>query len=227
MLLPDSSQEEGYNMNLIETRKSVRQYSDKPISDDVLKGILNAGRLAPSWMNSQTWQFIVVKNQETKDLLSKLSNNQSHVRMADTVIVCIADNNAWSKDVFGKVLKSRGMKEEAIDNIMTIPVYYPPLLGDATTLLRSVEQVTYAIAYMTLEAEKYGVGCCVIGALGNEVTKFAPDIYKQVKDKLNLNDKHCIITMLTLGYEKEKQPLNKYRKEFDEVISLEKLGNKF
>ena len=120
-----------------------------------------------------------------------------------------------------------GMKEEAIDNIMTIPVYYPPLLGDATTLLRSVEQVTYAIAYMTLEAEKYGVGCCVIGALGNEVTKFAPDIYKQVKDKLNLNDKHCIITMLTLGYEKEKQPLNKYRKEFDEVISLEKLGNKF
>ncbi len=214
-------------MDLIETRKSVRQYSNKTIPDDILKQILNAGRLAPSWMNSQPWQFIVVKSQETKDLLCKLSNNQPHVKMADTVIVCVADNNAWSKEVFGKVLKSRGMKDEAVDNIMTIPVYYPPILGEETTLLRSVEQITYAIAYMTLEAEKQGIGCCVIGALGNEVTKFVPDIYNEVKAKLNLNDKHCIISMLTLGYEKEKQPANKLRKEFDEVISFEKLGCKF
>ena len=49
----------------------------------------------------------------------------------------------------------------------------------------------------------------------------------EVKAKLNLNDKHCIISMLTLGYEKEKQPANKLRKEFDEVISFEKLGCKF
>ena len=91
------------SMDLIETRKSVRQYSNKTIPDDILKQILNAGRLAPSWMNSQPWQFIVVKSQETKDLLCKLSNNQPHVKMADTVIVCVADNNAWSKEVFGKV----------------------------------------------------------------------------------------------------------------------------
>ena len=59
-------------MDLIESRKSVRQYSEKTIPDNILKDILNAGRLAPSWMNSQPWQFIVVKNQETKDLLCKL-----------------------------------------------------------------------------------------------------------------------------------------------------------
>lgn len=214
-------------MDLIETRKSVRQYSDKKIPDDILKQILNAGRLAPSWMNSQPWQFIAVRNQETKDLLSKLSNNQPHVKFADTVIICIADNNAWSKEIFGKVLKSKGLADAAIDNIMTIPAYYPPLLGKETTLLRSIEQVTYAISYMTLEAERLGIGCCVIGALGNEITKILPELSKETKEKLNLNENHCIISMLTLGYEKEKQPANKIRKEFDDVISFEKLGNHF
>ena len=178
-------------------------------------------------MNSQPWKFIVVKNQETKDLLSKLSNNQPHVRYADTVIAFVADNNAWSKEEFGKVLKAKGIKDEAIANIMTMPALYPPLLGKETTLLRSVEQVTYATAYMTLEAERLGVGCCVIGALGNEVTKILPDIYKEAKEKLGLDENQCLISMLTLGYEAEKQPANKLRKDFDEVVSLEKLGNKF
>ena len=214
-------------MDIIETRKSVRKYLDKEIPNDVLKQILEAGRLAPSWMNSQPWKFIVVKNQETKNLLSKLSSNQPHVRYANAVIVCIADNNAWSKEEFGKVLKEKGIKDEAIDNIMTMQALYPPLLGKETTLLRSVEQVTYATAYMTLEAERLGVACCVIGALGNEVTKVLPEVYKEVKEKLGLDENQCIISMLTLGYEAEKQPTNKLRKSFDEVISLEKLGNKF
>ena len=200
---------------------------DKEIPTDVLKQILEAGRLAPSWMNSQPWKFIVVKNQETKNLLSKLSSNQPHVRYADTVIVCVADNNAWSKEEFGKILKEKGIKDEAIDNIMTMQALYPPLLGKETTLLRSVEQVTYATAYMTLEAERLGVACCVIGALGNEVTKVLPEVYKEVKEKLGLDENQCIISMLTLGYEAEKQPTNKLRKSFDEVISLEKLGNNF
>lgn len=214
-------------MDIIETRKSVRKYMDKEIPNDVLRQILEAGRLAPSWMNSQPWKFIVVKNQETKNLLSKLSSNQPHVRYADTVIVCVADNNAWSKEEFGKILKGKGIKDEAIDNIMTMQALYPPLLGKETTLLRSVEQVTYATAYMTLEAERLGVACCVIGALGNEVTKVLPEVYKEVKEKLGLDENQCIISMLTLGYEAEKQPTNKLRKSFDEVISLEKLGNKF
>lgn len=214
-------------MDIIETRKSVRKYLDKEIPNDVLRQILEAGRLAPSWMNSQPWKFIVVKNQETKNLLSKLSSNQPHVRYADAVIVCVADNNAWSKEEFGKILKEKGIKDEAIDNIMTMQALYPPLLGKETTLLRSVEQVTYATAYMTLEAERLGVACCVIGALGNEVTKVLPEVYKEVKEKLGLDENQCIISMLTLGYEAEKQPTNKLRKSFDEVISLEKLGNKF
>ena len=52
--------------HLIANRKSVRKYLDKHIPEEDLRKILEAGRLAPSWMNVQSWRFILVKSQETK-----------------------------------------------------------------------------------------------------------------------------------------------------------------
>lgn len=67
-------------LDLIKSRKSVRKYSEKHISDEDLRKILEAGRLAPSWMNVQSWKFILIKSEENKELLSKLSLGQAHVK---------------------------------------------------------------------------------------------------------------------------------------------------
>ena len=53
-------------LDLIKSRKSVRKYSEKHISDEDLRKILEAGRLAPSWMNVQSWKFILIKSEENK-----------------------------------------------------------------------------------------------------------------------------------------------------------------
>lgn len=42
-------------------RRSRRAFSDKPVSDEMLNSILEAGRLAPSCMNKQAWNFIVLR----------------------------------------------------------------------------------------------------------------------------------------------------------------------
>ena len=60
-------------LDLIKSRKSVRKYSEKHISDEDLRKILEAGRLAPSWMNVQSWKFILIKSEENKELLSTFS----------------------------------------------------------------------------------------------------------------------------------------------------------
>ena len=91
-------------LDLIKSRKSVRSYLDKKIPKEDLLTILQAGHLAPSWMNSQPWKFIVVEKQQTKDILFELSNNQPQVKNAASLIVCVADKNAWSKEEFGQVL---------------------------------------------------------------------------------------------------------------------------
>lgn len=209
--------------DLIENRKSVRKYLDKNIPDEDLNKILRAGYLAPSWMNSQPWKFILVKNPETKKLLSKLALNQPHVASANAVIVCVADKNCWSEEEFSKVLKQGGMQEGGIKNVLKMPMLYPKLLGDDRVLLRSVEQVTFAVSYMMLQAFELGIDSCIIGAISNEATVLEPEIIKEVNEKLNLKEGQVIITMITLGYG-EKTPVNKIRKNYNEVVFFEKIN---
>jgi nitroreductase len=49
----------------IRTMQAVRQYQDRPVPDDVLHRVLEAGRLTASGMNAQPWHFIVVQDPET------------------------------------------------------------------------------------------------------------------------------------------------------------------
>ena len=199
-------------LDLIKTRHSVRKYSDKHISDEDLKKILEAGRLAPSWMNVQSWKLVLVKSQESKDLLSELSLGQNQVKTADALIVVIADMNAWN--------------EAKITDIQN-PALNPALQGNNGLLIRTMEQVIYPISYMMLTAQALGISSCIIGAMGNEITGINQEIYSEVKKKLNLNDKQILSTIISLGYEAESSKPNKIRKDFDEIVGFEKIGNKF
>ena len=199
-------------LELISKRKSVRKYLDKHISDKDLKTILESGRLAPSWMNVQSWKFILVKSQENKDLLSQLSIGQLQVKNADALIVCVADMGVW--------------ETSGISNIQNSALN-PALQAENGILIRTMEQIIYPISYMMLTAESLGISSCIIGALGNEITKIQPDIYKEVKEKLNLNNNQIISTIITLGYDANPIETIKQRKTFDEVVSLEKIGNCF
>ncbi len=58
-------------LGLVKTRKSVRRYKSEPVPDEVLKKILEAARQAPSAGNSQPWEFVVVKDPETRKKVSK------------------------------------------------------------------------------------------------------------------------------------------------------------
>lgn len=210
-------------MNAIINRKSVRKYSEKPISDEVLNKILEAGRLAPSWVNVQPWKFIVVKNQETKDLLALASGGQKQVQNANVLVCCVADLDSWNKTNFGKVLAQKGLDEQTRESIVTSKLLNPSTLGEQIALLRSVEQVTYAVAYMTLEAEEQGVGCCVVGATSNELTNLDESYAEQVKTKLNLNNRQVLVDILALGYEEPVTQGKKFRKSASEVIFQETL----
>lgn len=214
-------------MNAIQNRKSVRKYSDKPIDDTALKKILEAGRLAPSWVNVQPWKFIVVKNQQTKDLLSEAAGGQKQVKTAQAVICCVADLSAWEKTHFGKILQQKGLDDAAVESIVTSRLLNPSTLGEYETLLRSVEQLTYAVSYMTLEAQELGIGACIVGALSNELTKQSDEYTQKIKEILELSNKHVLVELITLGYETSPSETKKLRKSFDEVVSLEKLGEKY
>ncbi len=215
-------------LDVIKNRYSVKNFKPKIPSDEQINAILEAGRLAPSWLNVQPWHYIVIKDKETISLMGQLSNGQKHVATAPVIIACCGDFNAWSKDKFRKVVEAKpGLTPEKIEFLVNSPMYNPGERGTDAILYRTIEQVTYAVAYMTLEAHNQSLGACIIGAIGNKLTGGLDDISAKVKQKLNLPENMEIINLLVLGYPDEsKAPPKKIRKDFNQVVSQETYNNR-
>ena len=73
-------------LEAIKKRQSVRSYQNKEIPEDVLRQVLEAGRLAPSANNKQHWKFIVVKDEDLRKKLVPACKNQKFVEEAPVVI---------------------------------------------------------------------------------------------------------------------------------------------
>ena len=70
----------------IRTRRSIRRYQNKPIEEEKLQQILEAGRLAPSSANRQEWRFVVARDAETRMRLMSAAKNQPFVGQAPVVV---------------------------------------------------------------------------------------------------------------------------------------------
>ncbi len=87
---------------LIRTRVSVRDYDpDKPISQEVLNRILEAGRLAPSAANRQPWNFQVLMSQEVLDKVRQ-SYSAPWFQQAPVVLAVTGKaEDAWTRSYDG------------------------------------------------------------------------------------------------------------------------------
>lgn len=213
---------------VIKERSSVRVFEDKMPTKEQIKAVLEAGRLAPSWVNVQPWHFIVVQDKEIISLLGKLSFDQPHVLNANTIILCCGTLDSWDKENYKEIISSRpNISKEKVDFLLNSPAFNPKLMGEDIVIIRTVEEVTYAVAYMTLEAANQGLGCCIIGGMGNPLTKSHMETYEKVSEKLALPSDTWIVTMLVIGYPAETEKAPKSRKDFSEVVSFNKFGLAF
>jgi len=83
-------------LDIIFNRASVRRYTSEPVSEEVLRNILEAGRRAPSAMNAQPWHFIVVTEQNLKEQLSKRRWTGFMKDATFVVVGCGEKMNHWS-----------------------------------------------------------------------------------------------------------------------------------
>jgi nitroreductase len=64
-------------LKAIQDRRSVREFTDEPVSDHDLDLILEAARQAPSGENAQPWRFIVVKDETTRKKMGAIAGGGS------------------------------------------------------------------------------------------------------------------------------------------------------
>jgi nitroreductase len=120
----------------VRTVLAVRNYQDKPVPAEVVRRIVEAGRLTGSSMNRQPWHFIVVESGDTLRQLGGLVKTGPYIAQAPLAIVVaierttfsVSDGSraiqsmiltAWSEGVGSNWVGFRGLNE--VKSLLSIP----------------------------------------------------------------------------------------------------------
>ena len=83
----------------IMSRRSVRMFIDKPVSDDDLRTILYAANQAPSAHNQQSWRFIVLKGEKKNELSNLINARAADFPRPSSVLLRLASRSIVSAPV--------------------------------------------------------------------------------------------------------------------------------
>jgi nitroreductase len=123
----------------IKGRRSVRAFKSDDVSPEIVEKLIDAARQAPSAGNIQPWEFIIVRESETKRSLVEAASGQSFIEEAPVVIVVCANENRSSQGY-----------------------------GTRGKTLYCLQDTAAAIQSFLLFAHSIGLGTCWVGAFREE-----------------------------------------------------------
>ncbi len=163
----------------IADHRSIRKYLSKPVPDDVLRQILEAGICASNTGNMQVYSMIVTKNETLRKQLWEVHFKQNMVLQAPVLITFCADVNR-----FNRWCEARDA-QPAYNNLL----WFCNAAVDAVLASQNV----------ALAAESFGLGICYLGT-----TTYNAD---KIIDILCLPEGVIPVTTLVVGYPDEQPPL--------------------
>lgn len=170
----------------IKGRRSVRSYTDEPVSKEQVEAVLEAGIWAPTAMNREPCKFIVIENKE--------------------VIKCVSDETkVLVKQRFPPLAKQFSTEADVI-------CYNAPVLilvcteKDQQWANMNLADSVLAAENMFLKAYELGLGTCYMGFVSLLNSK--PDVLK----KIGIPENYDMMVPLILGHPKTKQEARKRTK---------------
>ena len=193
----------------IKIRHSCRAYLPTPISDEVIKEIVESARIAPSSKNSQQWKFVCIKTEnQSKDIALMLQNY--YIQNKDN-----PEKLKGASSVFatGKILESC----PAIILVFEDSLYLDRSKIDDISGLLSIGA---AVEHMMLTATAMGFGClwiCDTFFVHNEIADYILNNLKDTKDSNFIDKDNRLICAMALG-EMGEPVYYRPRKPLDEIL---------
>ena len=198
----------------VEERRSTRAFLDKHVEREMLEQLLTLATRAPSAINLQPWEFIVVSGEERKRLSRLLLK-----RMRERNISCGPGAKSPLPEYF--VERQRKLLEAMLP-------YLPENLsfqdfvnegscdfyGAPTAIIITIDEafsstrltdIGIVVGYLVLTAHALGLGTCPIGL----ITAFDEDI----KEQLNIPEEKHVVIGVAVGYGDPEAPVNRTRSE--------------
>lgn len=169
-------------VDLIKGHRSIRKFTDEPVTDELVEDIIGAGLSAATSSNLQGTTVIRVRNAETRAAIAEVANGQRYIETCPAFFVWCADlhRSAIACDMGGGEF-SAGMTEHFL--IATV-------------------DCALAAQNAVVAAESLGLGICYIGAIRNDP--------QTVADLLELPDQVYPVFGLCIGWP-DQDPMLKPR----------------
>ena len=167
-------------INSIISRASVRKFSKKNISKELLTLLLTAAQSAPSKSNLQQYSIMVIKNQSLKNEISKLIGDTKWALTAPVFLLFLADIR---RNI--KITNHKGYNHKN---------------NNVDTFMNGVIDSALSMQSMISASESIGLGICPISMIRN--------IIEEVKNLCKLPKGVFPIAGLALGWPDEKSPVS-------------------
>jgi len=206
----------------IEERRSTRAFLERPVEREKIETLINYATQAPSAINLQPWELIVVSGEEKKRLSRILVK-----RMKERNISCGPGAKSPLPEYF--VERQRGLLDTILPNLPEQTPFQDFInegscnfYGAPTAIIITLDQVFSSarltdigvlVGYLVLAAHALELGTCPIGL----ITAFDDDI----KEALSIRDEKQVVIGVAVGYRDPQSPINRSRSErvpLDDVV---------
>lgn len=200
-------------LKIIDERKSIRAFKADPVPEDLVRQILAAAAQAPSAINLQPWEFLVVAGEERRRLSRRLlkAYREKNISCSPGNVKPLASTftsrGVQSFEGMRPYLDEMGSEfnrfiNEGSCNFYGAPVAIILCLDNAFSKARYVD-VGIALGYLVLAAHNFGLHTCPIGL----ITAYEED----VKDALDIPENKDVVISAALGYPDWESPINRFR----------------
>ena len=93
-------------LDVVRTVLAVRQYTDRPVSEEVVQHILEAARLTASSMNGQPWHFVVIQDRDVLRQLGSLARSGPYIAQAPLAIAVVVDRTPYAVSDASRAIQS-------------------------------------------------------------------------------------------------------------------------
>ena len=202
-------------LDLVKKRRSMRRFKPDPIPEEHIEKILEAARWAMSGANGQPWEFIAVKNPETRDKIVDIVTEQTRrVRIFELSRVEELRQPQLARPTKTQV----GIKDAPV----IIIVCGDPRAYQATVLGHFVYSSEYDNFHMSLANTTMLIhlAAAALGLSSRWVT-ILPPWEKDLKDLLGIPKEFRIYNIVPIGYPAYEPPPT-YRRELSEIVHYER-----
>lgn len=192
----------------LRTTGAIREFADRPVSDETIRAILDDARFAPSGGNRQAWRVIVVRDEATKSAVREIYLDAWHDYVAHLLAgltpfspIATAEERELAASLRDSAIE-RSRPEGFAESFERVPVQLV-VLADLSALAavdRDLDRYTFAgggsvypFAWnILLAAREHG--------LGGVMTTMVVRDESAVRDLLEIPENFAVATVIAMGY---------------------------